>query len=852
MPDRKRFAVVVMPLLALLAALLLGWSVAAAQAPDPLTLTLTAERSECTAGTLNPVRWTISGGTAPYTLTVAGETVDPTAESVNVTCGALPEGASAAPGTITATVRDSAGRTATASAAYTIVPPLPAPTEVRYYAQRTHIWLGWDRVAEAGPVPPRRDCPCPLYLLRWRPSGTTTWVDVVVTDRSSPGQTTAQYSLDELREGTTYELAVAALRDVIEQQTPAALTWSTTITAATVAPPTGVRATATHDTITVTWDAQAGATRHTIGVTGPHGATSQRFTPDGRTPHQVVFRHLPPNTEYTVDVSVWAADQTPVTEITVSTTAAPSGWTPLARGPQNLRTSVTHDSVAVAWDAPYAGANDVYGVWLFHAGKKVGSTVASGGVTAHTFSGLEPFTPYEVEVLHADIVYETVSASVRTASAPAQQQRVDPVTGCVEPLVGVVNCPPPPPLALTLTAGRAQCTAGTRNPVTWTITGGTTPYTLTVAGQSVDATAESVNVTCAALPEGATDAPGTIWASVRDSAGRTAMARAAYTIVPPLPAPTGVGAQAFRTAFQAVWDRVPAAGPLPTHSADCPCPLYLLRWRPAGTDTWASELYSDRGSASQPGTAYYVNGVREGTLYQLSIATLRDAIEQETPVVLAWSAPVTVTTVAPATGVKATATHDTITVTWDPQPGVAAFGVRVRWLRGSSSEGFTPDGDAPHQVVFRHLPPSTEYRVQIFVDAADQTPVTEITVSTTAPPADWTPLPRGPQNLRTTVTHNSVTLDWDAPYAGADDTYYVRLHLTGYGRTRHASVSGGATSHTFVDLTPATRYVVEVRHNDVITRRVQRTVVTLPRPSVQSTRPALTCVEYLVGAMICA
>ena len=78
---------------------------AAAQTAEPLTLTLTAERAECTAGTLNPVSWTITGGTAPYTLTVAGQSVDPPAESVNVTCGALPDGASEAPGTITASVR---------------------------------------------------------------------------------------------------------------------------------------------------------------------------------------------------------------------------------------------------------------------------------------------------------------------------------------------------------------------------------------------------------------------------------------------------------------------------------------------------------------------------------------------------------------------------------------------------------------------------------------------------------------------------------------------------------------------------------------------------------------------------
>ena len=91
MPDRRRVAVVVTPLLALLAALLVGWSVAAAQAPDPLTLTITASRAECTAGTLNPVSWEISGGTPPYTLTLDGASVDADAESATVTCGALPE-----------------------------------------------------------------------------------------------------------------------------------------------------------------------------------------------------------------------------------------------------------------------------------------------------------------------------------------------------------------------------------------------------------------------------------------------------------------------------------------------------------------------------------------------------------------------------------------------------------------------------------------------------------------------------------------------------------------------------------------------------------------------------------------
>ena len=174
MANRGRFAVVATPLLGLLAALLAGWSVAAAQEPDPLTLTITAERSECTAATLNPVTWEISGGTPPYTLTIDGAAVDADAESATVTCAALPEGASTAPGTITAVVTDANGATATASAAYTIVPPLPAPTGLRHYGANAYeVTLEWDAVDGAGSQSPAvqkrvgRD-EFDSYLLRYR------------------------------------------------------------------------------------------------------------------------------------------------------------------------------------------------------------------------------------------------------------------------------------------------------------------------------------------------------------------------------------------------------------------------------------------------------------------------------------------------------------------------------------------------------------------------------------------------------------------------------------------------------------------------------------------------------------
>ena len=76
---------------------------------------------------------------------------------------------------------------------------------------------------------------------------------------------------------------------------------------------------------------------------------------------------------------------------------------------------------------------------------------------------------------------------------------------------------------------------------------------------------------------------------------------------------------------------------------------------------------SDQGAPSrQTANGHYIDDAREGTTYEFQVRGAADAIEQETPPALDWSATVTEATVTPATGVRATATHNTITVTWGP------------------------------------------------------------------------------------------------------------------------------------------------------------------------------------------
>ena len=104
--------------------------------------------------------------------------------------------------------------------------------------------------------------------------------------------------------------------------------------------------------------------------------------------------------------------------------------------------------------------------------------------------------------------------------------------------------------------------------------------------------------------------------------------------------------------------------------------------------------------------------------YEVAVAQARHRIERETPGALLWSAPVLITTYSPPptpTWLKATATHDTITVTWDPPPRAARFRMEFRGPYRGSDHEFTTDDGMPDQVVFRHLSPDTGYTIEVFV-----------------------------------------------------------------------------------------------------------------------------------------
>ena len=847
MPDRRRFAVVAAPLLGLLAALLLGWSVAAAQAPDPLTLTITAERAECTAGTLNPVTWEISGGTPPYTLIVAGETVDPTAESVTVTCGALPEGATEAPGTITAVVTDAAGGAATAGAAYTIVQPLPAPVATAVpRVWRFSVGFAWEDLT----VPASCEVPTGCFAFRTRLAGATEWRHSWDEHRNAHlGWPPRVFGYANLP-GTTFEAGIASMRDPIEIETPEALHWSATARATSLTDISGLTATATHDTVTVRWNRQPSAHQWVVGIGGlspeVSGGQSKRIEPRGSADrvsgwgdptsatHEVTFTDLPPDTEYQVivDAPVYALEGGPRHIVnattTVRTAVAPAGYTPLLRGPQNLRATATQNTITVSWDHPRPVVDESPGV---DYGLDISGPPGSLSdehwharvyrpATFYTYTGLLPSTTYHIRVTHYDITRESAEIMVTTTRRARSS------------------------LPLTLTVGRSECTAGTLTPVTWEISGGVEPYRLTVDGASVDPNAENATATCGALPDGTTEAPGTITARVTDDTGATATASAAYTIVPPLPAPAATAVPSVtRLSVQVAWENLT----VPV-SCEVATGCYAFRTRLAGESSW-DYSWDEHRYADSDWPPLVSRSVPAGTTVEAGIASMRDPIEIETPEALHWSATARATSLADISGLTATATHDAVTARWNRQPSAGQWWVSIggsevpgRQVKTIASRGpadwVSGWGDptsATHEVTFTDLPPDTEFQVTVWGPQIPEPGVARALEATTSvrtavAPAGYTPLPRGPQNLRATATHDSITVQWDHPWPDTADPYLLRLS----GPLRRevtqdwwdTVVLPPDSEHTFPHLLPNSTYRIWVTHTDIMRETAEITVRT--------------------------
>ena len=318
--------------------------------------------------------------------------------------------------------------------------------------------------------------------------------------------------------------------------------------------------------------------------------------------------------------------------------------------------------------------------------------------------------------------------------------------------------------------------------------------------------------------------------------GATATASASYTIVPPLPAPTGLMiGEVHHNQVGVNWVAVEGAGsqsPVVREHGWDGSDSYLFRYRAADADATAAYKYvgplRDRGTFVRPDPLDADGEPITTGDYLGMAAAIRHTIEQKTPAALNWSAPIPFGVARAPQNIVVQASHDTVDVSWDEQPyarstGVSLVGDGLRLSRCCVGYDITST-DGRYHARFRHLTPATEYEIEI--EAGSGVPRDSVysmtTVRTLPAPADWEPLPEGPQNLRATATHDSITLYWDLPFSEAPGRWYVRVSIIIDGiewvvqrKTTQAPPPEGVTLRGDLpwQIRPNATYHVLVRHD---------------------------------------
>ena len=429
---------------------------------ERLTLELESSRELCTAGTLTEVSWQISGGKPPYALQVEGVPGDVSVDNIRINCGALSEAEAAdedaalAAKRVTAVVTDSRGVRREAAIDVARARALPAPTGVWYQTNVGGVTVSWDEVEGAGSQSPT--------IVSGNDKRRVTGVMRTRASRDGAAwsyQTVTRLYADEWDLGPTSGvrvLSVAAVRHPLETETPGALNWSDDLEYASMTLAQNVTLTATHDTVTASWDRQPYAGGQQVLVTlhkrsqvdrrGDLRASGYRFLQlweqegvGGR--HRVTFSHLPPDTDlrlaiemhhYTGDAE--EPDYSPdTTSHNVRTLPAPAGWVPVPAGPQNLRYTEANGSITVTWDDPYSNAEPSWFLTIENplTGARWVTWVSEMSWSLPADLVVLPDTQYRVTVEHIDVVVGSASILLRTPPASATGHAEPPDTLDVSP-----------------------------------------------------------------------------------------------------------------------------------------------------------------------------------------------------------------------------------------------------------------------------------------------------------------------------------------------------------------------------------------------------------------------------------
>ena len=400
------------------------------ESPAPeLRFSLESSRQLCTEGTLTEIRWRGGGGAGNLWPHVSRRMIGANTYRVKVNCGLIPR---TADGEIDETQRDAVitgflldGRGTIKSASIRVprAEALPAPIETdRGETSGRSVIMRWGRSEEGkSAVGDKREM---LILMRWKEPNDADWTYSRL--HSGVGNLYIRSSTDKEELIEQHLLQAAELREAIEAETPDALQWSAIIDHQFHKAPQNLRATTTHDTIVIEWDAQMASLSgylYDVLVTGPQGFLGALVRAASGVPNRVMFTGLPADTEFSIQVITDRFIQIGLpSSITARTKVAPAGYLAPPRGPQNLHASATSNSITLRWDPPFAEADELYSISLRD---EHGETVAGETLYAKpedgfsvTFSGLPSNSTYHAIVTHRGIVKASVRIQVTTGKDP--------------------------------------------------------------------------------------------------------------------------------------------------------------------------------------------------------------------------------------------------------------------------------------------------------------------------------------------------------------------------------------------------------------------------------------------------
>ncbi len=282
-----------------------GWRSEAAtlQQGEPLAFSVWHDGFSCPAGipATTTARWSITGGSAPYTISVGDDPGFETTDrggSLEVECDPNPEGEAAGRQVVEARVVDFNGESQSQS--FEVCHQRIENGENPYALQlglrsvhRTHVWLSWS-------------CRHPAHTLalRWRHDGSSAWSyapgDNFTQSYYYDGLCRAKWS--GLEPGLRHEFQLAHYHDPAQLDAPELLEWSPSESVTTLGDPTDLSVTQEGADVTVSWAKQPDAWGYQVVLRADGTAWWRQYEPSGDDLERVVFRGLPDGAAFEAEI----------------------------------------------------------------------------------------------------------------------------------------------------------------------------------------------------------------------------------------------------------------------------------------------------------------------------------------------------------------------------------------------------------------------------------------------------------------------------------------------------------------------------------------------------------------------